>query len=45
MNAINRNFRVVKAVEVVFIVLGLLLAVLFPHPSAKVDYVRCSAIV
>jgi hypothetical protein len=33
MNTVNRNFRVVKVVEVVLIVLGLLLAVLLPHPS------------
>jgi len=33
MSRVNRNFRIVKAVEVVVIVVGLLLAVLLPHPS------------
>ena len=33
ISRINRNFRIVKVVEVVVIVLGLLLAVLLPHPS------------
>jgi hypothetical protein len=33
MSRVNRTFRIVKVVEVVVIVVGLLLAVLFPHPS------------
>jgi hypothetical protein len=33
MNTVNKNFRVVKVVEYVLIVLGLLLTVLLPHPS------------
>jgi len=33
MSRVNRNFRIVKVVEVVVIVVGLSLAVLFPHPS------------
>jgi hypothetical protein len=33
MSTINRNFRIVRVAEVAFIVLGLLLAVFFPHPG------------
>jgi hypothetical protein len=33
MNTINRNFRIVKLVEVAFIVFGLSLAMLVAHPS------------
>lgn len=36
MNTINRNFRIVKVVEAAFIVFGLLLAMLLPHPSTWV---------
>jgi hypothetical protein len=34
MSRINRNFRIIKVVEVAVIALGLLLAVLLPPPSA-----------
>lgn len=34
MSTINRNFRIVKAAEIGFIVLGLSLAVFLPHPGA-----------
>ena len=33
MSTINRNFRVIKTVEVAVVLLGLLLPVLLPHPS------------
>jgi hypothetical protein len=33
MDKVNKNFRIVKAVEVVLIVAGLALAVLLPHPG------------
>jgi hypothetical protein len=34
MSTINRNFRIIKVVEVAVLALGLLLAVLLPSPSA-----------
>jgi hypothetical protein len=33
MNTVNRNFNIVKAVEIAFILIGLLLATLLPHPG------------
>jgi hypothetical protein len=33
MGTIDRNFRIIKVVEIAFVVLGLLLAVFLPHPS------------
>jgi hypothetical protein len=34
MDKVNRNFKVIKIAEVACIVLGVLLAVLLPHPNA-----------